>query len=499
MSVTNLTTPTTQNDIVDKVNEVVDNLIENVIDGPNSSVIAGDTANNVASGLYSFATGNSTSATGAGSMAEGQGTRATGTAAHAENAATAYGNYSHAENLAQTAVDALYSHAENSGTAMGSYSHAENNGIAAGDYSHAGGLGTKASYAAQTVLGKYNSVDSDGLSSDAALVIGGGTGTTARKDIFTVGWDGEVSANGTIKGTNITSKGSTTQPVYFDSSGVAQGIDALSISHGGTGATTRQNAKANLGIGNATQDVFVSNYTGAEQHWGINAVVANENNTTYEGKRTGLIVENNGLFCYDSTSGQTVWNMDDLGSLDYYKSIDGSSFSKNFLTINPSVRKDNYKKRAYFYWDSNTRDSFSNRPTAMASASTGIGVREVFYRTDKHILVKVTEMWPVPGRQHFNFYNNGSWSGWREATNPLRVTTPSFSSLPQTFYAAGINANHVVSNNQIILSNPSAQTGDWTITTGTGYITISGSISGSTTAKMDLIIPTGVTASSTAP
>ena len=68
----------------------------------------------------------------------------------------------------------------------------------------------------------------------------------------------------------------------------------------------------------------------------------------------------------------------------------------------------------------------------------------------------------------------------------LVLTSNSFSSLPQTISNANIAANHVVINS--VLSNPSAQTGDWTVTTSAGSAVISGSISGSTTVTLYLAI-----------
>lgn len=65
------------------------------------------------------------------------------------------------------------------------------------------------------------------------------------------------------------------------------------------------------------------------------------------------------------------------------------------------------------------------------------------------------------------------------------VTSSSFSSLPQTLSNANLTANHVVVNS--VLSNPSAQTSDWTITTSARSLSISGSISGSTTITLYLI------------
>ena len=191
MSVNDLATSTTKDD-----KEVVNNIIENIIDGPNSSVIAGDTASNIASGLYSFATGNGTSATGSGAIASGFGSEASGTASSAENAGAANGDLSHAEGRGTTGKDALYAHAENAGTANGQWSHAQGSGIAHGNYSSASGIGTVASWDWQTVIGKFNALSDNDESTDAALVIGGGSSVNARSDIFSVDWSGNVNICG---------------------------------------------------------------------------------------------------------------------------------------------------------------------------------------------------------------------------------------------------------------------------------------------------------------
>lgn len=67
----------------------------------------------------------------------------------------------------------------------------------------------------------------------------------------------------------------------------------------------------------------------------------------------------------------------------------------------------------------------------------------------------------------------------------LVVSVASFNALPQTITNANIEDDMVVVNS--VLSNPSAQTGDWTVTTSSGSLTISGSISGSTTATLYLM------------
>ena len=67
----------------------------------------------------------------------------------------------------------------------------------------------------------------------------------------------------------------------------------------------------------------------------------------------------------------------------------------------------------------------------------------------------------------------------------LVVETNEFSSMPQTVTNENITADMVVANS--ILSNPSAQTGDWTVTTAAGSLTIAGNISGTTSVTLVLV------------
>jgi hypothetical protein len=67
----------------------------------------------------------------------------------------------------------------------------------------------------------------------------------------------------------------------------------------------------------------------------------------------------------------------------------------------------------------------------------------------------------------------------------LRVNA--FSSLPKTITDSRITSHHYVA--KYYLTNPSAQTSDWTITTANGSLTISGSISGSTGIHLLLVKP----------
>ena len=66
------------------------------------------------------------------------------------------------------------------------------------------------------------------------------------------------------------------------------------------------------------------------------------------------------------------------------------------------------------------------------------------------------------------------------------ISVPSISSLPQTINDSRIMASHIAVN--AVLSNPAAQESDWTVTTEDGSMTISGSISGSTSADIYLAV-----------
>ena len=70
------------------------------------------------------------------------------------------------------------------------------------------------------------------------------------------------------------------------------------------------------------------------------------------------------------------------------------------------------------------------------------------------------------------------------ANGVIVVTTNSFNSLPQTVSNNNITENHVVVNS--VLSNPSAQTSDWTVVTSNASLQVTGTISGSTTLTLYL-------------
>lgn len=76
-----------------------------------------------------------------------------------------------------------------------------------------------------------------------------------------------------------------------------------------------------------------------------------------------------------------------------------------------------------------------------------------------------------------------------EEARPLQISLGTFSSLPISVDDDRIVAEHIVKPSDCLLSNPSAQTGDWTVTTTDGRVSVSGSIGGSTSATIWLVIP----------
>lgn len=63
------------------------------------------------------------------------------------------------------------------------------------------------------------------------------------------------------------------------------------------------------------------------------------------------------------------------------------------------------------------RSQWKEIPTTLPASGTILGYREVFYMDNSpHAMVKVTELFPVAGRQHFAFYNINAWSSWTSIT-----------------------------------------------------------------------------------
>ena len=93
--------------------------------------------------------------------------------------------------------------------------------------------------------------------------------------------------------------------------------------------------------------------------------------------------------------------------------ITGASFSKNFLLIGASAKVAQHQL-TYFAKPVVDTD-WSGMPSAL-SGQLWIGYRIVFWRSSNHIFVKIQEFHPVPGRVWSNFYNSGTWTGWKSIT-----------------------------------------------------------------------------------
>ena len=170
-----------------------------------------------ASGTGSHAEGCGTTASAAGSHAEGYNTTASGTFSHAEGRnTTSSGTGSHTEGYYTTSFGDC-AHAEgNYTTASGDYSHAEGlHTTSSGYYAHAEGYYTTAQREFQTVIGKYNKLDTATNNGGTgttnyerigkyAFIIGNGTGTSssARSNALAVDWEGNVEIAGTPSATN---------------------------------------------------------------------------------------------------------------------------------------------------------------------------------------------------------------------------------------------------------------------------------------------------------
>lgn len=93
----------------------------------------------------------------------------------------------------------------------------------------------------------------------------------------------------------------------------------------------------------------------------------------------------------------------------------GAEFGYDFLLVESSNKNSTCHKTSYFSIDTSNEGKWNNKPSQMPTGVV-IGVREVFYRNNSHILVRLTEFYPICGRQYFDFYNVGIWSGWKVIT-----------------------------------------------------------------------------------
>ena len=214
----NKVTAADMNQIKTAVNETIDtmpsNLVNGQADGSIRSIGAYDETGKLL-GEYAQAFGYNTTASGDYSHAECFYTTAQSSCSHAEgNRTIASGDCSHAEGW-KTIASGENSHAEGwETTAQSSCSHAEGRvTIASGDYSHAEGYYTIASGEDQHVQGKWNIADTTN-----AHIVGNGKYNN-RSNAHTLDWSGNAWFAGDIytgstSGTN-KDDGSVKLPVVY--------------------------------------------------------------------------------------------------------------------------------------------------------------------------------------------------------------------------------------------------------------------------------------------
>ena len=217
----NKVTAADMNQIKTAVNETIDTMPSNLVNGQARgsirSIGAYDTTINPL-GPYAQAFGSGTIASGEYSHAEGAGPKASGAASHAEGySTTASGQTSHAEGN-RTEASSPNSHAEgDSTTASGNSSHAEGYiTTASGEYSHAEGRTTIAQGNNQHVQGKYNIADTADTYAD---IVGNGSDSSNRSNAHTLDWNGNAwfagdVYTGSTSGTN-KDDGSVKLPVVY--------------------------------------------------------------------------------------------------------------------------------------------------------------------------------------------------------------------------------------------------------------------------------------------
>ena len=174
----NKVTAADMNQIKTAVNEAIDtmpsNLVNGQADGSIRSIGAYDETGKLL-GVYAQAFGFETVASGEYSHAEGRGTKASGLWSHAEGWNTqALNDDSHAEGH-NTVASGYYSHAEGLNT------------TASGYCSHAEGRNTTASGNTQHVQGKYNVRDTT-----LAHIVGNGSSDSNKSNAHTLDWQGNA-------------------------------------------------------------------------------------------------------------------------------------------------------------------------------------------------------------------------------------------------------------------------------------------------------------------
>lgn len=82
-----------------------------------------------------------------------------------------------------------------------------------------------------------------------------------------------------------------------------------------------------------------------------------------------------------------------------------------------SATQGEVNRSSFFSINDDNRGEWKHIPSTFPESGTILGYREVFFMDNMpHALIKVTELFPVAGRQHFAFYNISTWTKWSKIT-----------------------------------------------------------------------------------
>lgn len=98
------------------------------------------------------------------------------------------------------------------------------------------------------------------------------------------------------------------------------------------------------------------------------------------------------------------------------QSQSGLTFNRDFMCVNLKNKYGTENKNSFFVFDDSDRAQWKAIPDAMPKSGVVIGYREVLWFGNSHVFVRMTEFYPMQGRQHFAFYNTGKWTGWKYIT-----------------------------------------------------------------------------------
>lgn len=100
---------------------------------------------------------------------------------------------------------------------------------------------------------------------------------------------------------------STTAPLSA-AQGKALADRVTPVANGGTGATSAEEAKGNLGLGTATNNVRFTNPTTSTQQIYLRFVVTNSN-SPYKDKELLFMIRSNGISLFNNTDNTTIWTI----------------------------------------------------------------------------------------------------------------------------------------------------------------------------------------------